>query len=67
MTQPRAPVLITMRQVCAMTTLSRTMINRLRDAGSFPAQVNLGDRRVAFIEADVVDWIRSKIEERGKI
>jgi prophage regulatory protein len=62
-----APALITMRQVCAMTTLSRTMINRLRGMGKFPDQVNLADRRVAFIEAEVIEWIRVKITERRKI
>jgi prophage regulatory protein len=56
-----------MRQVSTMTTLSRTMINRLRGTGKFPDQVNLADRRVAFIEAEVIELIRLKIAERTKI
>lgn len=31
------------------------MINRLRGMGKFPDQVNLADRRVAFIEAEVIE------------
>lgn len=57
-------VLISMKQACAMTSLSRTMINRLRTAGRFPDIVDLGDRRVAFVKAEISEWIRKKIESR---
>lgn len=56
--------LISMKQVCDLTSLSRTMVNRLRSQGRFPEIVDLGDRRVAFVKSEVVDWIQKKIEAR---
>lgn len=56
--------LISMKQVCNLTSLSRTMVNRLRSQGRFPEIVDLGDRRVAFVKSEVVDWIQKKIEAR---
>ncbi|WLR99158.1 transcriptional regulator [Shinella sumterensis] len=42
------------------------MVNRLRAAGRFPAAVELDDfgRRVAFVRAEVADWVAMKIAAR---
>lgn len=48
-----------------MTSLSRTMINRYRVDGRFPAAVPLGDRRVAFVKSEVTEWIATRIAARG--
>ncbi|WP_457578985.1 helix-turn-helix transcriptional regulator [Ensifer adhaerens] len=58
-------ILISMRDVCALTSLSRTMINRLRSTGQFPAAVELGERRVAFVRSEVLAWIEQKIAGRN--
>jgi len=58
------PILISMKDACALTSLSRTMINRLRAAGRFPAAVELGDRRVAFVRSEVLAWIDERIAGR---
>jgi prophage regulatory protein len=47
------PSLISLNDVCRMTSLSRTAINRLRNDGKFPKAVELLDRRVAFVRSEV--------------
>ncbi|MGT2443058.1 helix-turn-helix transcriptional regulator [Ensifer adhaerens] len=54
-----------MKGVCALTSLSRTMVNRLRSQGRFPDAVELGDRRVAFVRSEVLAWIEERIAGRG--
>lgn len=60
------PVLISLNDACRMTSMSRSMVNRLRAAGRFPAAVELDDfgRRVAFVRAEVADWVAMKIAAR---
>lgn len=55
------PVLISLNEACKLTSLSRTAINRWRDLGKFPQAVPLGDRRVAFVRAEVDQWIAERI------
>jgi len=59
-----AAKLVSLREVCAMTSASRTWINALRASGRFPAAVPLGDKRIAFVRAEVESWIRARIAER---
>jgi prophage regulatory protein len=59
------PVLISLNDACRMTSMSRSMLNRYRGEGRFPVAVELGDRRVAFVRAEVQDWIASKIAGRA--
>ncbi|WFU89010.1 AlpA family phage regulatory protein [Rhizobium sp. CC1099] len=44
--------------------MSRTMVNKYRQQGRFPQHVDLGDRRIGFVKAEVVDWINAKIAAR---
>ena len=37
---------------------------RLEKAGEFPLRVHLGANRVAWVEAEIDDWIESKLKER---
>ena len=57
-------VLISIRDVCRMVSLSRTAISKLRAAGRFPKEVALGERRVAFVKTEVVAWIDERIDAR---
>lgn len=41
------------------------MLNRYREEGRFPLAVPLGDRRVAFVRAEVMEWIQAKISARA--
>jgi prophage regulatory protein len=59
-----AVVLISPKEACRLTSLSRTQIDRYRQDGRFPASVTLGDKRIAFVRSEVMDWIKKKIEGR---
>lgn len=58
--------LISLNDVAVLTSLSRTYLNKLRDADKFPAAVPLGDKRIAFIESEVMAWINERIAARGQ-
>lgn len=60
------PRLITLNDVCKLTTLSRTAINKFRFAGNFPIEVNMGDRRIAFVRVEIEQWIDRRITARAK-
>lgn len=59
------PALISLNEACRITSMSRTMLNRYRAEGRFPVHVELGERRVAFVRAEVVAWIQGKIDARA--
>ncbi|QIE97533.1 AlpA family phage regulatory protein [Pantoea stewartii] len=52
--------LLTTKQVCAITTLSRMTIWRYEQAGLFPSRIQLGIQRVAWRKADVENWLASR-------
>ena len=54
------PQLISLNRACEITSLSRTMINRLRAEGSFPQAVPVGEKRIAFDRSEVADWIQTR-------
>ena len=56
--------LVSLNDVVKMTSLSRTAINIKRAAGTFPAAVQLGEKRVAFVRAEVLAWIDQRIAAR---
>ena len=59
-----SPTLISLNDACARTSLSRTRINTFREKGQFPAAVPLGERRIAFVKAEVDRWIADRIAAR---
>lgn len=59
------PSLISLNEAARLTSLSRTAINRWRALGQFPKAVPLGEKRVAFVRAEVEQWIRDRIAERA--
>lgn len=59
------PILISLNDAAKLTSLSRTMLNRYRAEGRFPAAVPMGERRVAFVRAEVVAWVEDKIAARA--
>ncbi|KPB01374.1 helix-turn-helix transcriptional regulator [Ahrensia marina] len=58
------PKLISIKDVCARTSLSRTAINRHRSAGDFPKAVILGQKRVTFVASEIDAWINARIASR---
>jgi len=61
-----SPKLISMNEAARRTSLSRTMINRYRASGRFPKAVAIGEKRVAFVAAEVDRWISERIAERDR-
>ncbi|EKA7363824.1 AlpA family transcriptional regulator [Vibrio parahaemolyticus] len=56
--------LITLREVIALTSLSRASIYNYISKNMFPRQISVGERSVRWIESEVQEWIRQKIECR---
>lgn len=55
------PALISLNDAARLTSLSRTMVNKLRAAGRFPSAVPLGEKRVAFVKDEVAAWVEGRI------
>ncbi len=51
-------------QVCAITGLGRSMIYQMEAEGRFPHRVPIGIRAVGWVESEVQDWLRRRIESR---
>ena len=57
--------LISIRELDGMgVSYSRAHIYRLVRAGKFPKPIKLGENRIAWVEAEVDEWINNKIAER---
>lgn len=52
---------IKIKEVCELTSLSKTTIYRRINDGSFPKPISLGPQRIAFLEKDVENWILAHI------
>lgn len=62
--EPFVPVLISLKETCQLLGVSRTAINQWRAVGSFPKAVQLGEKRIAFVRAEVMAWLQEKIDGR---
>lgn len=58
--------ILRLNDVMEMTGLARSTVYKLISVGNFPQQIPLGGRSVGFLEAEVLDWIRQKIEARDR-
>ena len=56
--------LIKLPQVMQMTTLSRATVYRLIAKGEFPEQIKLSERASAWIEDEVLEWLRTRVNTR---
>jgi prophage regulatory protein len=57
------PALISVNEAAKLTSLSRTSIFKLRSQGKFPKAVPLGEKRVAFVRAEVAAWVEERIAD----
>ncbi len=64
MSDQTQPSLVSLNGACEITSLSRTMINRLRAEGRFPKAVEAGERRIAFVRDEVHAWVKARIAAR---
>lgn len=58
--------LIRIRRVIELTGISKSYIYQLCDKGLFPQSIQLvaGGSSVAWVEQEVLDWIKSRIQAR---
>ena len=56
--------LLSKRQLKEMVLYSPQHVARLEIAGQFPKRVKLGNNRVGWIEAEVLDWLQERIDAR---
>lgn len=56
---------LTMKEVLARVSLSKTELYRRIRAGTFPAPIRLGLSRIAFVEKEVEDWMAERAAARS--
>lgn len=59
------PRLMAPKEAAEATSLSRTLLALMAKAGQFPASVPLGERRIAYVRAEVEAWIDARIAARA--
>lgn len=59
------PPLMAPKEAAAATSLSRTYLQMMAANGDFPKPVQLGERRIAYVRAEVEDWISDRIARRA--
>jgi prophage regulatory protein len=53
------------KEAAIETSLSRPLLSLMSDAGEFPKPVRLGERRIAYVRAEVEAWISDRIAARA--
>ena len=61
------PRLITMKDIVKTTSLSKATIYREIRKGNFPQKIKIGERRVAWKEAEVLDWLAKQDNPEGEM
>jgi prophage regulatory protein len=56
--------ILSKRQLKELVLYSPQHVARLEKAGQFPKRVQLGACRVGWVEEEVLDWLRDKIDRR---
>ena len=59
--------LIKLRDVSARTGISASELYRRIAAGTFPRQIHLGPKSVAWLESDVNAWIEARVVESMRL
>jgi len=60
------PRIISLREVLSRTSMSRSAVYALQKQGEFPKSVSITERRVGFVESEIDDWLKAKIESSRK-
>ena len=58
------PKLVTAKELTAKIPYSAVHVWRLEQKGEFPRRIHLGGNRVAWLEAEILEWLARKLAER---
>ena len=58
--------ILTITEVQSSIPYSKAQIFRLEKQGHFPKRVRIGKMRAGWVEAEINDWLNSKIKARDK-
>ncbi|MCJ7995885.1 AlpA family phage regulatory protein [Rhizobium cremeum] len=61
------PRLMNPKEAAEATSLSRTLLTLMATEGQFPKPVQLTERRIAFVRAEVEAWIDQRIANRAQV
>jgi prophage regulatory protein len=61
---PTSARILRLPQVRAVTGLGRSMIYQMEAEGRFPPRVSIGVRAVGWVESEIQDWLRRRMESR---
>ncbi|RAZ88837.1 transcriptional regulator [Mesorhizobium hawassense] len=56
--------LVSLNRAACPNRLSWTFLNRPRTEGRFPATISMGERRIAFLKSEFLDFIRGRVAMR---
>ncbi|PHR85431.1 MAG: AlpA family transcriptional regulator [Colwellia sp.] len=59
--------LIRLAEVKEYTGLGRSSIYKYMNDGLFPKSVSLGDRAIAWVDTEVIEWVQDKIDLRDEL
>lgn len=58
--------LIRLKEVKEYTGLGRSSIYEKMNNGLFPKSVSLGDRAIAWVDTEIIEWVQDKIDQRDE-
>ncbi len=56
--------ILSKKQVKDLVLYSPQHVARMEKAGTFPKRIRLGPNRVGWVEAEILDWIQHRLENR---
>ncbi len=62
--KPSPTRIIGLRELLDRVPYGRVQIWRLERQGRFPRRIRIGPRRIGWLETEIDDWIRSRVNER---
>lgn len=56
--------ILSKRQLKELVLYSPQHVARLEQAGEFPKRIQLGPNRVGWVEAEVLEWLQTRLDNR---
>ncbi|MGA9409836.1 MAG: AlpA family phage regulatory protein [Roseobacter sp.] len=56
--------ILSKRQLKELVLYSPQHVARLEKAGEFPKRIQLGPNRVGWVEAEVLEWLQARLDDR---